>query len=123
VDVDEWFSEVRRKLERATDVHIYLRAFLHPDEAREDRKNEIINMMRSFARIIYEHPSQIKIVAYSTKSTKKDSTKKWLYDDIHNKYAGSGLKALIGKEIVVDKQPDQCVMHYYQFGKTDCASS
>ncbi|MBD2703415.1 caspase family protein [Spirosoma sp. BT702] len=83
---DEWFSEVIKKLERATNAHIYLRAFQHPNEAKKERQEEIVNMMKSFARIIYEHPAQIKIVAYSTKSVQRESAKSWLFKEISNKY-------------------------------------
>lgn len=117
----KWFEIIKHELETSSSVVIYLKDFSHPDEAQQKHREDILNIMTQFARLIYEYKDEVKIMAYRPANAAGTLPTVWIKNKIRefdNKIKEEELESLVANSIsIINRQPHSNKYSFYLFDK------
>ena len=117
----KWFEKIKSELETSCSVIIYLKDFSHPDEAQQKHREDILNIMTQFARLIYEYKDEVKIMAYRPANATGTLPTDWIKNKIKEfdkKITDEELETLVADSItIINRQPHSNKYSFYLFDK------
>ncbi len=117
----KWFEKIKYELETASSVIIYLKNFYHPDDADEKHREYILSVMNQFARLIYEHREEIRIMAYRPVNANGSLPTMWLKNKIKEfdkELTDDEALAIVSESVsILNRQPQSNKYSFYLFDK------
>jgi hypothetical protein len=101
-----WFNNIVKSLDDATQARIYLRSFSHPDDFRENHKQELLKIMNLFVQKIIDYPDSMRIIAHQPSGAEGRDPMQWLKERIAERCGREQAEKLLSQCLkIITSQP------------------
>ena len=103
---EEWFKSLGHLLDNSTQAKVYLREFEHPDDFKENHREELLRIMRLFVRMMIEHSDGFRIIAYRPIDSTKKEPVEWITQEIARSLDSERTTEVVEKCLaIINSQP------------------